>query len=87
MSTMAWVDSDRDSDYVRATLDLAGTTLKVIGSRYTGVMLWSWSCDAGAIGNGQADDEASAKAAALAAFDVWLAELVAARSAVSPGPR
>lgn len=79
---MTWVDSDRDRDYVRATLDLAGTTLKVIGSRYTGVMLWSWSCDAGAIGNGQADDEASAKAAALAAFDAWLDDLTSARRAV-----
>ena len=82
---VTWIDAHRSDGYLLACITIAGITIDVIGSpqRCVGPWLWSWRADVGAIGSGTAPDEASAKAAALAALDEWIAEIVDARRAVT----
>ena len=83
---MTWIDAHRSTGFVLAIITIAGMDLTVRGSRdpRTDAWLWAWGCSVGAVGWGTSNDEAGAKAAALAAFDAWIAEIVDARRAVTP---
>lgn len=83
---VTWIDEKRTDAEVRCRLDVGPVTIEIRGHLRThGDLTWAWQWwlpHAHTVRT--TSDEASAKAAALAAFDAWIAEIVDARKDVTP---
>lgn len=77
----AWVDELRTDSHVRVRLDIGPVSVEIRGAKGASDLAWRWQWwlpDAHEVRT--APDETSAKAAALAAMDAWIAEIVEARA-------
>lgn len=82
---MTWTDEKRTDAEVRCRLDIGPVRIEIRGHKRATDLKWAWQWwlpHAHTVRT--APDEASAKAAAVAAFDAWLSEIVDARKDVTP---
>ena len=85
---VTWTDEKRTDSEVRCRLDVGPVRIEIRGHRghkRASDLTWTWQWwlpDAHRVS--AAPDEDAAKAAALAALDAWIAEIVDARRAVTP---